>query len=297
MTNHPPPDNLTGAASVPGAFSASTKQASYDSGDEFDYEGKADGAMYGCGGKSNASSVYLSLSCRAVALDPLFKCGCFSSFSFHGGSLSVHGESCKQFLLIPWGISLSPWGVLPHPVALCGVRREWGVAQYPTHHVIHKGLTPSTFPRQSSHCFKTMPGTHSSISNKPRIAPTCHSWWLTPERPTICYQTRPHSFPTTSYQDVAFGYGEQLLRPYRRPQIGDNISQRQKNIDSRLSPRPRPSKPPLQPASPSTPTGMWLYWDEWPRYACLLSFLHHRGGHYHQLPLALRTHWMGCLPC
>ena len=27
-----------------------------------------------------------------------------------------------QFLLIPWGISLSPWGVLPHLAALCGVR-------------------------------------------------------------------------------------------------------------------------------------------------------------------------------
>ena len=58
------------ASSPPGAFSASSEPASYDSGDGFDYEGKADGAMYGIGGKSNASSAYLTPSCCNVALDP-----------------------------------------------------------------------------------------------------------------------------------------------------------------------------------------------------------------------------------
>ena len=54
LTNHPPPDNPAGVASVQGTFGAST------SGDEFNYEGKVDGAMYGRGGKSNATSAYLS---------------------------------------------------------------------------------------------------------------------------------------------------------------------------------------------------------------------------------------------
>jgi hypothetical protein len=66
-----PVDTQPGSASSPpGAFSASSEPASYDSGDEFDYEGKADGAMYGIGGKSNASSVYSTPSCCNVVFEP-----------------------------------------------------------------------------------------------------------------------------------------------------------------------------------------------------------------------------------
>jgi len=66
-----PTDTQPGpASSPPGAFSASSEQASYDSGDEFDYEGKADGAMYGISGKSNASSAYSTPSCCNVAFAP-----------------------------------------------------------------------------------------------------------------------------------------------------------------------------------------------------------------------------------
>jgi hypothetical protein len=46
----PPAESLPGSLSAPGAFSASTEHASYDSGDEFDYEGKANGAMCDAGG-------------------------------------------------------------------------------------------------------------------------------------------------------------------------------------------------------------------------------------------------------
>ncbi len=72
----PPPgpsqssDTQSSAASIPGAFTASTEQASYNSGDEFDYKGKADGAMYGGVGKSIASYAYLYASCRNVTIDP-----------------------------------------------------------------------------------------------------------------------------------------------------------------------------------------------------------------------------------
>ena len=40
-----PTESQPGSASAPGAFSASTEHESYDSGDEFDNEGKAGGAM------------------------------------------------------------------------------------------------------------------------------------------------------------------------------------------------------------------------------------------------------------
>jgi hypothetical protein len=41
----PSPESQPGSALTPGAFSASTEPKSYDSGDKFDYEGKADGVM------------------------------------------------------------------------------------------------------------------------------------------------------------------------------------------------------------------------------------------------------------
>jgi hypothetical protein len=63
---------MSGMASIPGAFSVSTDQVSYNSGDEFDYEGKVSGVMYvekadgtrygsvGGGGKSTTSGVNLA---------------------------------------------------------------------------------------------------------------------------------------------------------------------------------------------------------------------------------------------
>ena len=68
----PPPaaELQPGSASAPGAFSASTKHESYDSGDEFDYDGKADGVMYDTtGGKTNVSSAYSTPSCRIASVE------------------------------------------------------------------------------------------------------------------------------------------------------------------------------------------------------------------------------------
>ena len=64
----PPAESLPGSTSAPGDFSASTEHASHDSGDEFDYEGKADGAMY-ADGKPKASSVYFTPSCRIARVE------------------------------------------------------------------------------------------------------------------------------------------------------------------------------------------------------------------------------------
>ena len=66
----PPAESQPGSSSAPGAFSASTEHESYDSGDKFDYEGKADGAMYDTGGKTNASSAYSTPSCRIASVEP-----------------------------------------------------------------------------------------------------------------------------------------------------------------------------------------------------------------------------------
>ena len=62
-------DSHSGTASIPGAFTVSTEQASYDSGDEFDYKGKVDGA-YSRMGKSNTRYSYLDTSCSDVTIDP-----------------------------------------------------------------------------------------------------------------------------------------------------------------------------------------------------------------------------------
>jgi hypothetical protein len=50
--------DTTGSGSAPDAFTASTELETYNSSDEFDYEGKCDGAMYCPSPKSNASDVY-----------------------------------------------------------------------------------------------------------------------------------------------------------------------------------------------------------------------------------------------
>ena len=60
----PPTDSRPGSAVVPGAFSAATE---YDSGDEFDYEGKSDGAMYGDKSKQTTFA-YSPASCSHTTL-------------------------------------------------------------------------------------------------------------------------------------------------------------------------------------------------------------------------------------
>jgi len=66
----PPGDSQPGSAVAPGAFSAATETTYYDSRDEFDYEGKLDGVMYG--DKSNHTSfAYSPALCSHTTLDPI----------------------------------------------------------------------------------------------------------------------------------------------------------------------------------------------------------------------------------
>jgi hypothetical protein len=66
----PPPTDAAqpGSDSAPGAFTVSTEDLSFDSGDEFDYEGKGDGVMYGTVGKSSASYAYSNSSCSSATV-------------------------------------------------------------------------------------------------------------------------------------------------------------------------------------------------------------------------------------
>jgi hypothetical protein len=66
----PSSNKQSGSASIPGAFSASADQASYDYGDEFDYEGKTVGAMYIDNSKTNASYNYLHALCHSITIEP-----------------------------------------------------------------------------------------------------------------------------------------------------------------------------------------------------------------------------------
>ncbi len=63
--SNPPPmsDNMAGSDSLPGGFSASTEVGTYDSGNEYDYEGKWSDAMYlgTASTKRNNSDAYLGL--------------------------------------------------------------------------------------------------------------------------------------------------------------------------------------------------------------------------------------------
>ena len=64
----PPKDSQPGSVVVPGAFSAVMETTYYDSGDEFNYKGKSDGAMY-AGNFNHTSFAYLSASCSHTSLD------------------------------------------------------------------------------------------------------------------------------------------------------------------------------------------------------------------------------------
>jgi hypothetical protein len=65
QTPAPASNTTSGSGSLPGSFSATAKPVSYDSGDNYDYEGKSSGSMYSgtSSDKPNSSSlVYISLS-------------------------------------------------------------------------------------------------------------------------------------------------------------------------------------------------------------------------------------------
>ena len=64
----PPKDSQPGFVVIPGAFSAVTETTYCNSGDEFDYKGKSDGAMY-AGNSKHTSFAYSPASCSHTSLD------------------------------------------------------------------------------------------------------------------------------------------------------------------------------------------------------------------------------------
>ena len=227
-TNHPPPDNLAGAASAPGAFSASAEQASYDSRDEFDYVVKVDGVMYGCEGKSNSSYAYLSPSCRAVAFNPPSIAAVpVPSHSMGGPSRSMGGPvGVVPVLSDPMGdLSQSMGG----PIATRGSARSPQGMGGPT--ISHTSRDPqgvnTVYPPKTVLALLQNPPRHSLVHFQQAMRSTRTSL------PVADTGATDHMLPATRQGRVHFllpgirtsrSDGEQLLRPYRRQGFGDYIS-------------------------------------------------------------------------
>ena len=88
----PSPSADGGSAATPGAFRAATEAASYDSGEEFDFEGKYEGSVYSSKPRSNVSDYpqasHATASCRprrqaAAATTPPPSC-------------HIQGPSCRR---------------------------------------------------------------------------------------------------------------------------------------------------------------------------------------------------------
>ena len=149
-----PKDSQPGSAVVPGAFSAVMETTYYDSGDEFDYEGKLDGAMY-AGNSKHTSFSYSPASCPHTSL-------------YH-----AHTDLPGQ----PLGVSF---------------KTKWGVLVFPTiylHHAqleILKESIQYTSRRQFSPCWPILP--HSSSHTHSDCLPgTRSSWWRIPGPAFISY--------------------------------------------------------------------------------------------------------------
>ncbi len=91
----PSSDKQSGSALIPGAFSALDDQASYDSGDKFDYEGKAEGTMYVGNSKTNASYNYSHVSCRNVTVEPTSSTNSSATHKLGGVSTTASGKLTK----------------------------------------------------------------------------------------------------------------------------------------------------------------------------------------------------------
>ena len=91
----PAPASDGGSTNTPGAFTAATEQESYDSGDEYDYEGKYEGSVYsGSAGKPrNNVNVYPQASHNTAELicpDPDTSCRRTTSPMDPKGARTVH---------------------------------------------------------------------------------------------------------------------------------------------------------------------------------------------------------------
>jgi hypothetical protein len=88
-------DKQSGSALIPGAFSTLADQASYDSGNKFDYEGKAEGAMYVGNFKTTTSYNYLHASCRNVTIEPTSSSNSSPTHKLGGVSTTASGKLTK----------------------------------------------------------------------------------------------------------------------------------------------------------------------------------------------------------
>jgi hypothetical protein len=143
-------DSQPGSASIPGAFTASTEHEFYNSGDEFDYEGKADGAMYDCVGKSNTSYSYLDASCRNVTIAPP---SCTDALPSH--KMGDGGSTTSRTTREPQGVNTiylpkTVVSLLNNPPAHSIVRFQGILSKRMSLLVAHTGATDHMLPDKSA---------------------------------------------------------------------------------------------------------------------------------------------------
>jgi hypothetical protein len=105
--------DLAGSATVPGAFLASTKMETYDSGNKFDYERKCEGAMYCPSSKTNSNSIYSGIptSCSHMYTEPPSRADTLVSFMGGKHHHPFPPPSCQLSILPPATLQCHPQGV------------------------------------------------------------------------------------------------------------------------------------------------------------------------------------------
>ena len=95
----------SGSAAIPGAFSAVT-ETTYDSGDEFDYEGKSEGVMYVAHKPNGTSFVYSPASCSHTTIDSIpTTTQCHPPLSLHNPGITPTTPSVSRSARDPQGVN------------------------------------------------------------------------------------------------------------------------------------------------------------------------------------------------
>jgi hypothetical protein len=109
------------SSSIPGTFTASTDAESYDLGEEFNYEGKCEGAFYSPSGKSkNGVGVYFSPSpsCCHVCTKPWVENG-GSTNPKHSTSIENFAPAATHPIVLDGGLSCR--SSLSNPRGICTI--------------------------------------------------------------------------------------------------------------------------------------------------------------------------------
>jgi hypothetical protein len=261
-TPPPPKDSQPGSAIVPGAFSAVTEPTYYDSGDEFNYEGKSDGAMY-AGNSKHTSFAYSSASCSHTSLDHAHTD--LPGQPLGGLIQDKMGGPCISNNLSASCTARDPQGVntvyLPKTVLSL-------LANPPTQSIAH------TQRLSSMPMFLVVADTGATDHMLPEKSAFISYYPVTGQRVHM---------GNNSFAPIA-GYGTAIT------------SLNEKKILIRNCLHVPDLRNPLCSLRAPATERMWLHWHVWPWDACFLPNVHVGSGYRNGLSLALCTHRTGCAP-